>query len=93
MFQRYYDNLVAVLPVSIGPKFVSEEIITLSKHNEIRGNSPNDVIMTLLEQVSSPLENGDVGPFGKMLCIMESHGTEAVRKLAKKITKDLNQGK
>ena len=78
--------------MEIGPKFVNHRIITTTKFDAIRTGPPNNVIMDLLKQVSSPLEIGDINPFEQMLDIMENYGTETVNQLAKKIRKDLNQG-
>lgn len=94
VFQQYYDNLVTLLtPENIGPKFVSAGIITIGDYNKLRVASNGDMILTLLEKVSSPLETGDVTPFKKLLDIMENYGTETVKDLSERITREIESSK
>ena len=65
----------------------------MNNFNAIRGRTKNDVIMTLLEHVSSSLIAGDVNPFNKMLSIMKNHVTEAVKSLAYRMATELGQSK
>ena len=93
VFQHNYHNLVSILPEEIGPLFVAKQIISVNSFNAIRGGTKKDVIMALLEHVSSPLIAGDVNPFNEMLSIMTNYVTEPVKNLAYRMATELGQSK
>ena len=92
VFQQYYAILCNTVTDidDLLKYFVSEEIISISEEEEIKGFSvKSEKIRKLLINISGPLKAGDKNGFYVMLKIMKEYGTKATQVLAEKMTSSI----
>jgi len=87
IFKKQYDTLIDTLKqTDLYRYFVSEDIITISDHEEISSESiPTKKIEIFLMKISFPLEAGHTESFYRMLTVMTTRGNLAVKELAESI--------
>ena len=89
MFTGYYSKLVDTIPAcSLSHYFVSENVISLTDHEEIaKPTTPSHtaVQLLLIKVLYMLKEQKNVDCFNKMLSIMEHHGDGATCTLSQEI--------
>ena len=95
IFLRNYTELTGVLNPSISSlsaHFVSKQVITIEDEEMIH-QTPTDKAKLFLWKLESPLKSGITGAFYVMLDVMDQHGNMAVKSVATKLRKEIDDGK
>ena len=98
MFQKYYNDMIKIIPItSLSGQLVSANIITPSEDEEVLSPStPTDKAKIFLLKVSKSLEAGYTTSFYSLLDILEKFGNQDCIELSSNIRKallvEMNQG-
>ena len=93
IFLKNYSELTAVLNTNItnlSTYFVSKQVIT-PEDEELIHQAPTNKAKLFLWKLESPLKVGFNDPFYIMLDVMQQHGDIAVKGLATKLWKEINE--
>ena len=93
IFLRNYSELTAVLNTSItnlSTHFVSKQVIT-TEDEELIHQTPTDKAKSFLWKIESPLKVGFHDPFYILLEVMQHHGGIAVKSMATKLRKEIDE--
>ena len=93
IFLRNYSELTAVLNTNItnlSAHFVSKQVIT-TEDEELIHQTPTDKAKSFLWKLESPLKVGFHDPFYIMLEVMQQHGDIAVKSMATKLRKEIDE--
>jgi len=94
VFTEYYPKLCNTMMdiENLLKYFVQKNIIKSGDQDVICSNDKScDKVRAFLNYISGPLEDGNEEGFHTMLNIMEKHGVEATKKLAKELKTTLKQ--
>ena len=95
VFLKNYSELTGVLNSSItslSTHFVSKQVITIEDEETIH-QAPIDKAKLFLWKLEAPLKNGINNAFYIMLDVMQQYGNVAVKTVATKLKKEIDDGK